>query len=80
MRRLRWPSEPEPAGSASKRPLRDSALAYGALAAVVVAISAATGGHVLRSLAFAAAAWAVAVAYAWLRLRRRSRSDAPPAR
>lgn len=60
-----------------RRALRNSALAYGVLAVLVVVIAAATGGGILRAIRIAALFYALALGYAWMRGRARNR---PPAR
>ena len=71
MRRLRWEAPPR---RPPKRPYRDSALLYGALAALVVLIAAATGGDVVRAAIVAAAVFVAATGYSWWRWRERLRS------
>jgi Flp pilus assembly protein TadB len=69
---LRWDAG---ARSVPRRPYRDTALVYLALAAVVVAFAAVTGGSVLRALVIAACFWVVATVYGMLRWRRRLSED-----
>ncbi|HET7808337.1 MAG TPA: hypothetical protein VFK71_07530 [Gaiellaceae bacterium] len=62
-----------PARQRSKRPYRDSALAYGGLGALVFVIAYATGSGLLKSLVGAVAAFVLATAYTWWRMRARER-------
>lgn len=64
-----------PARHRSKRPYRDSALAYGALGALVAGVAYATGSGVLRSLAGGVVAFALATAYTWWRMRARAGAE-----
>jgi Flp pilus assembly protein TadB len=57
----------------SKRPYRDSLLAYAALGSLVVIFAYVTGSSLLRSLAGGVAAFVLATAYTWWRLRARQR-------
>jgi hypothetical protein len=67
MKRLRWDADrPLP-----KRPYRDSAVAYGVLAALVVVVALATGGGVARALAIAAIFYVAATGWSWWRWRER---------
>jgi membrane protein implicated in regulation of membrane protease activity len=63
-----------PARHRSRRPYRDSALAYGGLGALVAVVAYATGSGLLRSLIGGFAAFALATAYTWWRMRSRERS------
>lgn len=54
MRKLPW-----------QHPYRDTALIYGTLAGLVVAIAAATDGPVLKALMFAGIAFAAGTVYSW---------------
>ena len=63
-----------PARHRSKRPYRDSALAYAGLGALVAVIAYATGSGVLRSVSGGVAAFVLATAYTWWRMRSRARS------
>jgi Flp pilus assembly protein TadB len=62
-----------PARHRSKRPYRDSALAYAGLGALVAVIAYATGSGLLRSVSGGLAAFALATAYTWWRMRSRER-------
>jgi hypothetical protein len=62
-----------PARQRSKRPYRDSALAYAGLGALVFVIAFATGSGLLKSLAGGASAFVLATAYTWWRMRVRER-------
>jgi membrane protein implicated in regulation of membrane protease activity len=54
-----------------KRPFRDSAIAYGILAAAVVGIGVLTGGALLKTVVIAVVFFVVATAYSWWRFRQR---------
>jgi Flp pilus assembly protein TadB len=58
-----------------RRPYRDSAVLYGALALVIVVVAAATGGNLLRAVLFAVGFFALATAWSWYRWRARVRED-----
>ncbi|HSB39091.1 MAG TPA: hypothetical protein VLD13_08385, partial [Gaiellaceae bacterium] len=60
-----------PARHRSKRPYRDSALAYAGLGALVAGIAYATGSGVLKSVSGGVAAFVLATAYTWWRMRSR---------
>jgi Flp pilus assembly protein TadB len=62
-----------PARHRSKRPYRDSVLAYAGLGALVVVIAYATGSGLVRSLSGGVAAFVLATAYTWWRIRARER-------
>jgi Flp pilus assembly protein TadB len=62
-----------PARHKSKRPYRDSALAYAGLGALVAVIAYASGSSLVRSLAGGVAAFVLATAYTWWRIRSRQR-------
>jgi hypothetical protein len=62
-----------PARHRSKRPYRDSALAYAGLGALVAVIAYATGSGLVRSIAGGVAAFVLATAYTWWRMRSRER-------
>ena len=62
-----------PARHRSKRPYRDSALAYAGLGALVAVIAYATGSGVLKSVSGGLAAFALATGYTWWRMRSRER-------
>ncbi len=72
MRWLRWnlPERPVP-----KHPIRDSALVYGFMAALIVVVTAATGGSVARSVVAAAIFYAAVMGWAWWRWRARMRRE-----
>ena len=61
-------------------PYRDTALAYGALALIVVLLAVFTGGDIARAVLVAVAFWVVATAWSWWRFRVRIASDetSPP--
>ena len=62
-----------PARHKSKRPYRDSALAYAGLGALVAVIAYASGSSLVRSLSGGMAAFVLATAYTWWRIRSRQR-------
>ena len=62
-----------PARHRSKRPYRDSALAYAGLGGLVAVIAYATGSGLVRSLSGGVAAFVLATAYTWWRMRSRER-------
>ena len=62
-----------PARHKSKRPYRDSALAYAGLGALVAVIAYASGSSVLRSVSGGVAAFVLATGYTWWRIRSRER-------
>ena len=72
MKRLRWdtPKRPVP-----KHPIRDSALVYLLMAAVIVVISVATGGSVGRAVVVAALFYVAAMAWAVVRWRQKLRDE-----
>jgi Flp pilus assembly protein TadB len=73
VRRLRWQF---PEREIPKRPFRDSAIFYAVLAVLVVVVAVATGGSVLRAVAFAAAAFVLATAFSWWRWHVRLKREA----
>jgi Flp pilus assembly protein TadB len=58
-----------------RRPYRDSAILYGALAIAIVVVAVATGGDVLRAVLFALGFFALAMAWSWHRWRTRMREE-----
>jgi hypothetical protein len=72
VKRLRWdtPNRPVP-----KHPIRDSALVYLLMAAVIVGLSVATGGSVGRAVVVAALFYVAAMAWAVLRWRQKLRDE-----
>jgi nicotinamide riboside transporter PnuC len=70
MKRLRWEA---PDGKVPAHPYRDSAVLYAALAAIVVVVTFATGGDVVKAVPFAAGAFVLATGYSWWRWRVRLR-------
>jgi Flp pilus assembly protein TadB len=66
MRRLRWDA---PDRKAPAHPYRDSAVLYAALAAIVVVVTLATGGDVVKAVIVAAGAFVLATGYSWWRWR-----------
>jgi hypothetical protein len=58
-------------GDLPKRPYRDSALLYGALAVVVLVFALLTGGGVVRAVVVALAFFVCATAWSWWRFRQR---------
>ena len=77
MNRIRWPSPFESERPFPKRPYRDGALVYGAMAAAIVGLSAATGGDLVRALLVALAFFVVAMAWTWRRVRLRREPGQP---
>jgi hypothetical protein len=59
---------------------RDVALAYGALALIVVLLAVVTGGDILRAVLVAFVFWVVATGWSWWRFRARNATDetSPP--
>ena len=72
-KRLHWDSAPR---RASAHPYRDSAVLYAVLAALVVGVTALTGGNLRAALIVAPVLFLVATAYSWWRWRRREREEA----
>ncbi len=60
------PKEPLP-----KRPFRDSAIVYGALAGVVLGFGVITGNHLVESVVIAVVFFVLATGYSWWRFRQR---------
>jgi uncharacterized membrane protein YhaH (DUF805 family) len=58
-----------------KHPIRDSALVYLLMAAVIVGISVATGGSIGRAVVVAALFYVAAMGWAWMRWRQRLRDE-----
>ena len=58
-----------------RRPLRDLVIGYAILAALVVAVAAATGGDLVRAALVAAACFVAATAWSWWRLRAREAQE-----
>jgi hypothetical protein len=54
-----------------KHPFRDSAVLYGALAGIVVAVGILTNAEVLETAAVACAFFVIATGYSWWRFRQR---------
>ena len=54
-----------------RRPYRDSALLYGALALVVLVFALLTNGDVVRAVVIAVAFFVAATAWSWFRFRQR---------
>ena len=70
MRRLRWTM---PERQTPKRPIRDSAIVYAGFAVVIVVVSLATGGSVVRAAVTALLFYVAAMAWAVVSWRRRLR-------
>jgi hypothetical protein len=70
VKRLRWetPRRPVP-----KHPIRDSALVYLLMAAVIVGLSVATGGSIGRAVVVAVIFYVAAMAWAVMRWRQKLR-------
>jgi hypothetical protein len=75
VRWLRWdlPERPLP-----KHPVRDSAIVYLVMAALIVIVGVATGGSASRAVIIAALFYAAAMAWAWLRWRQKLRGRERP--
>jgi hypothetical protein len=73
VKKIRWHI---PVRQIPKHPYRDSAVFYAVLAGLVVGVTAATGGDVVRSVILACALFVAATAYAWWRWRERIREEA----
>ncbi len=67
-RALRRPSD---SGPLPKHPFRDSAILYGVLAGIVVAVAYVTNGDVVDALIVGAGFFALATAWSWWRFRER---------
>jgi hypothetical protein len=65
-----WWTRPVP-----KHPYRDTLVIYALLAGVVVAVSAATNGPVLKALLFAGVAFVAGTLYSWWYWRDRLRKE-----
>jgi hypothetical protein len=70
MKRLRWDT---PGRRVPKHPYRDTVVFYAVLAAVVVGVTALTGGDVRRSLIITGALFVAATLYSWWRWHERLR-------
>jgi membrane protein implicated in regulation of membrane protease activity len=66
---MRLPGEPKRA--LPKHPFRDSAILYGVLSAIIVVVSAVTGGGVAKGLVIGIAFFVAATAWSWWRFRER---------
>jgi hypothetical protein len=75
VKRLRWES-PRRAEELPAHPYRDTALAYAALAGLVVVIALATGGSLVRTLVTAGVVYVVATLWSWRSWRNRLRAHA----
>jgi uncharacterized membrane protein len=73
VKRLRWDAPERP--PLTKHPLRDSALVYLLMAAVIVGVGVGTGGSVGRSVVTAVVFYAAAMAWAAFRRRQRLRDE-----
>jgi hypothetical protein len=69
-RKLRWDATPR---TVPEHPYRDSAIVYAVLAAIVVGVTALTGGNIRAALIVAPALFVVATCYSWWRWRQRER-------
>jgi Flp pilus assembly protein TadB len=69
-KRLRWDGTPQ---TRPRHPYRDSAIMYAILAAVVVGVTALTGGNMRAALIIAPVLFVVATGYSWWRWNRRER-------
>jgi hypothetical protein len=70
---VRW--EPPPQHSLPRRPYRDSVVLYGAMAVLVIAVAAVTGGSVVRAVVIGAFFFVAATAWSWRRWRERLREE-----
>jgi uncharacterized membrane protein YidH (DUF202 family) len=73
MRKLRWE---QPERDLPKRPYRDTALVYAGFAVVIVIVATATGGSVVRAVAYAVGFWVLATGYGMWRWRAKLREHA----
>ena len=73
MKRLRWEAPAE--RPLPKHPIRDSALIYALMAAVIVGAGIATGGSVGRSFVVAVLFYAAAMGWAVVRWRQKLRDQ-----
>ena len=71
-KKLRWGGSPR---RLPAHPYRDSAIVYGVLAAIVVGVTALTGGNLRAALIIAPLLFVVATGYSWWRLRQREREE-----
>ena len=69
---LRWHGPPR---TVPRRPYRDSALLYGAMAAALVGVAVLTGGSIYRAIVGGGFFFVVAVAWSWRRWRERLREE-----
>jgi uncharacterized membrane protein len=58
-----------------KRPFRDSALFYAALAIVFVVVVAISGGNLMLAIPVAVGLFVIATGYAWWKFRQRMRLE-----
>jgi Flp pilus assembly protein TadB len=70
MRRLRWTM---PERQTPKHPIRDSAIVYAGFAVVIVAVSVATGGSIVRAAVIALLFYVAVMAWAVVTWRRKLR-------
>jgi nicotinamide riboside transporter PnuC len=70
----RWTPPPSPV---PQRPYRDSVILHLALAVIIVVVAWATGGSLVRALAFAAIFFVVATAWSWWRWSQRLARERP---
>jgi hypothetical protein len=73
VKRLRW--ETPERRPVPKHPVRDSALVYALMAAVIVGVGVATGGSIGRSLVIAVLFYVAAMAWAVFRWRQKLRDE-----
>jgi hypothetical protein len=69
---FRWEAR---ARTAPRRPYRDSALLYGAMAAALVGVAALTGGSIVRAVVIGCFFFVVAMGWSWRRWRERLREE-----
>ena len=65
---MRWLRRERPL---PQHPYRDSAIVYGVMAAVIVGMTAVTGGGLARGVVVAAAFFVLATGWSWWRFRER---------
>lgn len=77
MKKVHWNESKRPL---PKHPYRDSVIAYGVMAGILVAIVVATGGSLVRGVIAAVAVFVASTAFSWWRWheRLRSKTDGKP--
>jgi membrane protein implicated in regulation of membrane protease activity len=74
MKRLRWESQ-RGDRAVPKHPYRDTAVVYGALAALIVVLALATGGSLTRAVTTASVVYVAATLWSWRTWRNRLREE-----